>query len=122
MHLEEFANTAAEKVAGAKPAEGEAALDFAAIIELVMSIVSQIVDNCPASDAEVVKAVKKPNLVQRAKFRALVSRECNNCWRAHLKDQSGKVSQAMLELAESTPEADALAVVYEARNPDWMLI
>ena len=119
--LVSFATSVAETVAGPQ-ASDEFGVDWTSLIELVMQIVSSLMENCSARDSKVVQAIKKPGLFQRARFKAQVHGHCQSCYTYRWRDQSGNIAEAMLKKAAEMSDAELAAVVFESRNDDWILV
>lgn len=126
---EEFAHKIAIRVAGPQPSgdgpneAGVGAGDFTALLDLIMQIVTTLIDRCPSnSDAKVVAAIRKPGFLVRGRFRSQVMAACSQCYTYRWREQSGNVAQAMLDEAAAATDAELLAVLFHAKNEDWLAI
>ena len=70
------------KAAGEGKGSRVVGIDITLIIMLIDAIVAavmRIMDNCPAPEAKVIAAVKKPTLIQRARAKATIADYCDVC-------------------------------------------
>ena len=121
-HLQKFGEAVAVTVAGPQGDDQSVAVDWTALIELVMQIVTSLLSDCSAHDSKVVKAIKAPSLFQRVRFRSLASKACNQCFTYRWRDQSGVIAEAMIQQAAGMSDADVAALVFEVRHDDWILV
>ena len=121
-HLQNFAESVAVRVAGPQGSDDDVSLDLPALIELVMQVVMTMLDSCKANDSQVVKAITKPGIIQRARFKAQVFAACSSCHTSRWRDQSGAIAEAMLQQASDMNEAEVNLVVFETRHDDWILV
>jgi hypothetical protein len=122
--LEQFARGVAADIAGPEPqaSEANALISFLALIELVMTIVMTLLQNCPKNQTTVLERIRKPGFVFAARFRAHVQHSCDCCaaddqWRK----QSGAITRAMRARAQSMTDAELRSVVFESQN-DWLAV
>jgi hypothetical protein len=97
----------------------EYGIDFPALIELIMTIVQQVLANCPASDSAMAASFKRPNILQRVALMAQVKEYSDCCGNPSTRRHAGAIQRSMLARAA---EADALKLVQEARGFDYLLV
>jgi len=125
-HAEAFCKAAATRVVGPVNSSGSTdeigAPDLAALFELIMQIVTTIIDKCPSNtDAKIVQTIRKPNLIARARFRREAAKACDECWTYRWQSQAGPISQAIWDEAAAASDADLLAALFTLKNDDWVL-
>ena len=126
--LEGFATKVAERVAGPEPSAAETTAsgigvpDWTALIEMIMELVMSLLGTCTANDTKVVAAAKKPNILQRVRFKSQVYRQLRQSTTTRWRNESAAICKGLLEQAEDSTEAELLDVVFETRNADWLAI
>lgn len=124
MTIETFAEKVANEVLGeSKPTEGASdygAVNWAALIEMVVKIVTQLLASCPAKQNKVLDGIKRPTLLGRARFGSLVfaMTRGNRC----CEERSDAIEQAMRKVAASMKDGELLSVVFQVQNDDWSVI
>ena len=121
--VETFSVRIVESLEGSKPADSYGAVDWAKLIELVATIITSLLMNCPASsDVKVVGAAKSPEFMQRVRFRSEVRSAVRGSGVAAYRDRDGVLADAIIAGAAGLTDGEASAVVFEARNPNWILV
>jgi hypothetical protein len=121
--VEKFAEHVAKVYSGELGhAESPQAVDWEALIELVMQIVLMVLGDCPASRAATAAAVKNPDRRQRALFGARVSKSCECCANQRFKNEAGKIAACMRDCASHLSEADIAAILDDAADPNYVQI
>ena len=85
-----------------------------ALIEMLMPLIMDLIDNCPANQARVRESIQSPRLMQRVRFRRMVNRAVRQGaprWR----NESYEVAKIMLDRAASSDDATVDAVIDECR-------
>jgi hypothetical protein len=103
-------------------AAGAQSPDVQQIIEIVITILTDILENCPQSSANIVKAMKAPTILQRAYVLRAVRNGCDCCGNPHTRRLAGAVHQSILARAAKLTDEEATEVVASARNIDNQLI
>jgi hypothetical protein len=122
--LETFAEAVAHNTLG-KPDDNNAQFDIVAIlqfIELVGTIVNELINACPANNKAVRESFKKPNWLQRVRFRAAVKQNCDCCARLQFRAHAGKLADNMINEASKMTDEDLDKVISEVRDLDnWII-
>lgn len=122
MHslLEQHARTIATEVTPAEAQLGEEPrIDPVTIITIIITIFQTIAENCPLPLAEQAKALKNPNVRQRA---ALLKETKESCACCAARNHAGKIYNAMLKHGKELSDFDAMALVNEAADDTNLLI
>lgn len=115
-HLERFAEGVADDLGRQALAEGEhGAVDWASLIEMVMSIVMSLMGNCANDDAKIKRSIQSPTRLQRAFLLSKVKDHCeccgpNNRFRGDVK----AICDCMVARTASMPDPDLTALIQEA--------
>lgn len=114
--VEEFATNVAAKL------EGSQAQINPALIEIIMQIVMNLVQNCPKNESEIIKAIRNPTRKQRVNFRVSAANACDCCFAQQFKRDSGRIADQLIDDAKSLSDGDLAAIVFDAANPDFVVI
>lgn len=122
--LEQYADRVAVRVAGEKPEDESTVfgIDWTVLAELIQQIILALAEDCPTNDSLIVRIIKSPNRFQRVRFKAAAYRHCNQCHTYRWRSESGAISEAMIDEMSQMSDADVLAVVFESRHDDWILV
>lgn len=119
-HLEKFAEGVADDVGRAAPSNDtdlHGAVDWAALIEMVISLVMSMIGGCGNNDSRIRHSVQQPTRLQRAYLLTKVKSSCECCgvfgrFRGDVK----MIADSMASRAAAMPEADLTEMIGEARG------
>ena len=118
--LESISECVAKEMMGDR--QDEFGIDWDNLLELVALIMSSIVDNCPANDVKLAKAIGKPNLLQRIGFRRRVVRLCEGCGHQRWEGEWGAVSAAVISEVAKLDDSQRLDIIQEIRSNEWLVV
>ena len=98
-----------------EPLVGIDIIAIIALIEMLMPLIMELIESCPANDLRVRENIQRPRLIQRAQFRMLVNRACRQGER-RWRRSSWDISSIMIQLASEADDATVDAVIDEVRN------
>ena len=120
--METFANNVTREVAGGvDEKEVVRGFDLASIAILVMQVVIEVLKNCPAPAARIIDAAKKPRMLQKARFAALVSSRCCDHASDTVRQNHSRIAIACLSVASQTNETELLAIINEAKSDNLLV-
>jgi hypothetical protein len=125
--LEQFAEKVVNTALNTKPEtkEGDVgAIDIAALtqlIEVVAQVVMEVMNNCPAKST-LALSVKKPNFMQRVRFRNAVKGAVDSCGNFKLRALSGKLAEVSIAEGAKLTDDEIAKIVDESENLDNWLI
>ena len=126
--LQTFSEKVTTRIAGPAPSSavttsaGVGAPDWTALLEQIMQLVMSLLADCSMSDTKVVAAARKPNILQRARFKSQVYRELRSSGTSRWRSEAASVCSGILDEAAEASEEELLDVVFETSNDDWLLI
>lgn len=103
-------------------ADGTYGIDITAILEIVMTVIKTLMENCPQSNANAARSLKKPNLLQRVALMSACKNHCDSCAVHFQKGLAGDMQRSMLKRAAAMSDEQALQLVQEARGFDYLLV
>lgn len=112
--LQTFSELVATQVEG--PPSDPGAIGWLAIVELIMTMISEIMANCNASDAAVRESCKRPTIWQRVQVRRIVRDNAADGFGLRWRNRSNQIADAMLTLGAAQSDETIDAVVDQVRN------
>ena len=101
-------------VAGGSGIVGIDIIALMALIEMIMTMISDLMDNCPQNDDDLVAAIRRPSLWQRVQLRLAVRRNVDG-FGLRYRSKVNKIADSCLEVGSSCDEALIHAVVDQVR-------
>ena len=94
---------------------------IAALIEVIAQVILEIMANCP-DKKNLPTSVKKPNFMQRIRFRAAVKEAVDTSGNLRMKIYAGRLSENAMREAATLSDAEILKVVDEVESLDnWII-
>ena len=112
--LQEFSELVAVDIEG--PPSDPGAVEWLVIIEMIMTMIAQIMENCPQSDAGLREAVKRPTLWQRVQVRRVVKDNASDGFGLRWRNKANRIADSMLALAAKQDDTVIDAVIDQVRN------
>jgi len=127
-HLQTFSEKVVAQATNTQPESlNEAALgiDFVAIlkmIELIGTIITELTAMCPNQAVGMKASIKKPNWLQKVKFRFKVIEHARASGISKAVAMSGKLADACIDIAGKMTEDEISKIILEAEPTDNLLI
>lgn len=120
------ANTVAECCSGEELTQGDLAIDISTIttfVEMIMTIVKTLQDNCNPSKAQLKAAAKAPTFIQRAGLRMITARVTRQVNEGQWSGDSWTISSHLLGKAARTEDAQLERIATELipSPSNWLL-
>lgn len=97
-------------------------ISFIAIIQIVMTILQTVVQNCPASAKEIAKSVKKPSIRQQAALLKECRNGCECCTpELNMRTRAYQMSESIKKVAAQMEDDELEQLVDEVRNTNMFL-
>lgn len=114
--LERYAGDVANEII---PDSSNSAVDIMMILTIVMTVFQSLVQACPKAPSQIAGDLKRPSLRQQVALVKTIK---------EVRDSQGSnisiwtIQQAMIAKGKSVPDADAIALVTEAKSDTNLLV
>ncbi len=96
--------------------------DIVSIVELIMGIVTSLMENCDRKESALLKAMKSPRRWHKVRFRNHCRRQCEEDPNHFCRSKGSKVADSLLDYSARANEDELKAVLAESRDDDNWLI
>lgn len=96
-------------------------IDFKTILDIVMTVIQTLMENCPQSSDKLAKSFKAPGPLQRVALLKACKDHCDCCGNPSTHKLAGAMQRSMLARAAMMSEDQALQLINEAKGFDYLL-